>query len=179
MRRNKVTFIILLLSFALLPTASIVTAKKGQQQPDEKLVSFTGAFEGSAKLTVEKRGENLAIYGPINLDFRGAFNDYNKNLAYDSLRITIKSEKVNIYYDFDWYDNDAVKARVPLYHLEGSGTSEKVDESYVITLEDAAIYDVVPTRSGKGKKGALGLEFRGPVCEATTIAFTMKIEEIP
>lgn len=177
-RRTTVSFIILLLSFTLLPTASMVAAKKGQQQPEEKFVSFTGAFEGDAILTVEKRGENLAVHGPINLDLGDTFTDYNKNPANDSLRITIKSGRVNMYYDFDWYYNETVKARVPLYDLEGSGTSTKNGEIYAITLENAAIYDVVPTRSGKEKKGALGLEFKGPVCEETNIIFTMTIEDI-
>ena len=177
MRRTTVSFIILLLSFALIPTASLVVAKKGQQKPSAKLVSFTEAFTGSAILTVEKRGENLAIYGPINLDFSDGFEDFEGNEDdLNSLRITIKSGGVNMFYDFDWYDNKTVKARVPLYHLEGSGVSEKVDESYLITL-NASIYDVIPSRSGK--KGALGLEFRGPICEAENIIFTMKIKDIP
>jgi hypothetical protein len=155
----------------------MVVAKKGQQKPDEKLVSFTGAFTGSAILTVEKRGENLAVYGPINLIFSDAFDDFDGNKkGLDSLRITIKSGKVNMFYDFDWYYNDTVKARVPLYHLEGSGTSEKGDESYLIEL-NAAIYDVVPNRSGKGKRGGIGLEYRGPVWGPNTITFTMKIED--
>jgi hypothetical protein len=153
----------------------MVIAKKGQQKPDEKLVSFTGAFTGSAMLTVEKRGENLAVYGPINLDFSDDFEDFEGNEDdLDSLRITIKSGRVNMFYDFDWYDNKTVMARVPLFYLEGTGVSDKVDESYLITL-NASIYDVVPTRSGK--KGALGLEFRGPICEAENIIFTMKIED--
>jgi hypothetical protein len=178
-RRTTVSFIILLLSFALLPTASMVTAKKGQQQPDEKIVSFTGNFtESDVVLTVEERGGNLAVYGPINLVFSDAFDGYYNDPANDSLRITIKSGGVNMFYDFDWYYNKTVKARVPLYHLEGSGTSVKEDGSYVITLEDAAIYDVVPSRSGKGKKGALGLEFRGPVWGPTTITFTMTMKDI-
>jgi hypothetical protein len=180
MRRNKVTLIILLLSFALLPTASIVIAKKGQQPPDEKLVSFNGNFTKSdAVLTVEERGGNLAVYGPINLVFSDAFDDFKDNGdELDSLRISIKSGRVNMFYDFNWYYNDTVKARVPSYHLEGSGTSVKEDGSYVITLKDAAIYVVVPSRSGKGKKGALGLEFRGPVWGPTTITFTMTMEDI-
>ena len=161
----------LLLALTLLSTAQIVAAKKGE----EKAVSFTGDLEGSGTMTFDGRGTNLAVYGGIDLTFSGTFGSL-AGMQDCKLRITIKGRvracEASMGCDFDWYYNDEVNARVPLYHLVGSGTTSSVDGTYTINL-DAAIYEVVPHR--RGKKGAIGLEFVEPPVWEGAISFDMTI----
>lgn len=173
--RRKVLFpiIILLLTLTLLSTAPIFAVgppKKGE----DKTVSFTGDLVGEDTLTVDRKGGKLWVYGSIDLTFSSTFDGF-VGAHGGGLRITIKDGEVTMYYDFDWEYNAEVGARVPLYHLEGSGTYSYEDGTYTVDLEDAAIYEVVPVRKGKGKKGAIGLEFVGPVWGPATINFDMTI----
>lgn len=175
--RRKALFgiILLLLTLTLLPTASIV-AKGPPEKGEDKTVSFAGDFEGSGTMTVDGRGTNLWVYGSIDLTFSDTFPADFVGEQSGGFRITIKggvdSCEALVYYDFAWYDNVEVDSRVPLYHLEGSGTTSSAVGTYTVNL-DASIYDVVPHR--KGKKGAIGLEFVGPVWSGS-IGFTMTIE---
>jgi len=165
-----------LLALTLLPTAPIF-AVGPPQKGEEKTVSFTGYLTGSGILTVERKRKGLVVYGPIDLNFSNKFGTF-EGPHYGGLRITIKDGDASLPgYGFDWYtwvDQWGDEHRVPKYYLEGSGTTSLVDETYTINL-DASIYDVVPHREGKGKKGAIGLEFVGPVWSGDII-FTMTIE---
>ena len=179
MRRKVLLVSVLLLALVLLSTTPVV-AKRPPPKGETKTVHFVGDITGTEKLVIDERGTNLWMYGMIDLTFSSDFGEF-AGPQYGGLRITLEGKKnlsVNMYYSFDlvtWYfpEGDCSKENIPKYYFEGSGFFNSYGVGvYKVTLDDAAVYKVVPSTNKKCQ--GYGLEFVEPD-SVSPIEFTLEI----
>ena len=181
--KKVLLFTVLLLTLAVVVTTPVAAGRPGGPgHGEDRPVVFLGDIEGADTMTVETKGKSVAVYGNIDLTFSDAFGEIFAGPHGHSMRITLKggeTGEVCMGSHLDYYPWQGVD--VPSYWFEGSGryarTTRLVDGTevtlYEVTLEDVAIYDVVPHRRGKG---AIWLEFvQPPAWEHDYITFDMTI----